>query len=61
MELLETGEFRDIPRPEDQWIYHLLDRYLLPKELRGDGIYAVGRKTGPLRKRYPAWLYEGGE
>jgi glycosyltransferase involved in cell wall biosynthesis/SAM-dependent methyltransferase len=61
VELLETGEFRDIPRPEDQWIYHLLDRYLLPKELRGDGIYAVGRKTGPLAKRYPAWLYEGGE
>jgi SAM-dependent methyltransferase len=61
VELLETGEFRDLPRPEDQWIYHLLDRYLLPKELRGDGIYAVGRKTGPLGKRYPAWLYEGGE
>jgi len=59
--LLETGEFREIPRPENEWIYHLLDRYMLPKELRGDGIYAVGRKTGPIRKRYPAWLYEGGE
>lgn len=59
--LLETGEFREIPRPEDQWILHLLERYLLPKELRGDGIYAVGKKEGPIQKRYPAWLYEGGE
>ena len=58
--LLETGEFRDVPRPEDQWILHLLERYLLPTTLRGDGIYAVGKKIGPIQKRYPAWLYEGG-
>ncbi len=58
--LLETGEFRDVPRPEDQWILHLLERYLLPTDLRGDGIYAVGKKLGPIQKRYPAWLYEGG-
>jgi len=58
--LLETGEFRDVPRPEDQWILHLLERYLLPTALRGDGIYAVGKKLGPIQKRYPAWLYEGG-
>ena len=58
--LLETGEFRDVPRPEDQWILHLLERYLLPTTLRGDGIYAVGKKLGPIQKRYPAWLYEGG-
>jgi hypothetical protein len=25
--------------------------------LRGDGIYAVGRKAGPVGQRYPAWLY----
>jgi len=25
--------------------------------LRGDGIYALGRKTGPVRDRYPGWLY----
>ena len=55
--LLETGEFRDEPHPEFGWINHLLDRYRFSKELRGDGIYVVGRKTGPVRERYPGWLY----
>ena len=55
--LLETGEFRDTPHPEFGWVRHLLKRYWLDEELRGDGIYAVGRKMGPVRERYPAWLY----
>jgi glycosyltransferase involved in cell wall biosynthesis/SAM-dependent methyltransferase len=55
--LLETGEFRDEPHPEFGWILHLLERYRLSTELRGDGIYAVGRKIGAVRERYPAWLY----
>lgn len=28
-------------------------------ETEEDGIYAVGRKIGPLRERYPGWLYPG--
>jgi len=55
--LLETGPFREEPKPELRWVEHLLDRYILSKENRGDGIYVVGRKTGPVRERYPAWLY----
>jgi glycosyltransferase involved in cell wall biosynthesis/SAM-dependent methyltransferase len=55
--LLDTGPFRAEPNPEFGWVEHLLDRYILPKEHRGDGIYVVGRKTGPVRDRYPAWLY----
>lgn len=55
--LLETGPFRDEPRPEYAWVRHLLERYNLDTEMRGDGIYAVGRKTGGVRERYPAWLY----
>ncbi|MSV30722.1 MAG: methyltransferase domain-containing protein [Bryobacterales bacterium] len=55
--LLETGEFRDEPHPEHGWVYHLLDRYSLSTDLRGDGIYAVGEKTGGVRERYPGWLY----
>jgi glycosyltransferase involved in cell wall biosynthesis/SAM-dependent methyltransferase len=55
--LLETGEFRDIPHPEFGWVMHLLRRYRLETDYRGDGIYAVGRKTGPVRDRYPEWLY----
>jgi glycosyltransferase involved in cell wall biosynthesis/SAM-dependent methyltransferase len=57
LELLETGEFRDAPHPEFAWVLHLLRRYRLEMELRGDGIYAVGRKTGPVKDRYPGWLY----
>ena len=55
--LLETGPFRDEPKPEYAWVDHLLDRYMLSKEHRGEGIYAVGRKIGPVRERYPSWLY----
>ncbi|MEB2360457.1 MAG: glycosyltransferase [Bryobacteraceae bacterium] len=57
---LETGPFRDAPRPELGWVSRLLEYYSLPGELRGDGIYAVGRKSGPVRERYPEWLYSGG-
>jgi glycosyltransferase involved in cell wall biosynthesis/SAM-dependent methyltransferase len=55
--LLETGPFREAPAPELSWVEHLLDRYILPREHRGDGIYAVGRKKGPVKERYPGWLY----
>ena len=55
--LLETGPFRDELKPEHGWVEHLLDRYMLSREHRGDGIYAVGRKVGPAKDRYPAWLY----
>jgi glycosyltransferase involved in cell wall biosynthesis/SAM-dependent methyltransferase len=58
MTLLETGPFLDEPKPEHEWVKHLLERYEQPADLRGDGIYVVGRKVGPLRERYPAWLYQ---
>jgi glycosyltransferase involved in cell wall biosynthesis/SAM-dependent methyltransferase len=54
---LETGEFPDEPHPEFGWVNHLLKTYWLDTDLRGDGIYAVGRKTGAVRDRYPDWLY----
>jgi SAM-dependent methyltransferase len=54
---LETGEFLDEPHPEHGWVDHLLERYRVHQTLRGDGIYALGRKTGPMRERWPAWLY----
>jgi hypothetical protein len=55
--LLDTGPFLDEPHPELGWVRHMLERYILPTDLRGDGIYAVGRKTGPVKDRYPGWLY----
>ena len=54
---LETGEFLDEPHPEFGWVDHLLERYQLRRTLRGDGIYALGRKTGPVKERWPSWLY----
>jgi glycosyltransferase involved in cell wall biosynthesis/SAM-dependent methyltransferase len=54
---LETGEFRDDPHPDWGYVRHILSEYNLPERDRGDGIYAVGRKTGPVRDRWPAWLY----
>jgi len=54
---LETGAFRDEPTPEYAWVRHLLERYHLDTSLRGEGIFAVGRKTGPVGERYPSWLY----
>ena len=56
--LLDTGPFRDKPEPEHEWVKHVLARYKVAENLRGDGIYVVGRKKGPVRKRYPAWLYQ---
>jgi len=56
---LETGPFREQPRPELIWVRHLLDRYRLSAELRDDGIYALGRKVSGVRRRYPEWLYVG--
>ncbi len=56
--LLETGPFLARPEPEYAWVAQLLERYELSRGLRGDGIYAVGRKTGPVLERYPGWLYE---
>ena len=54
---LETGPFREEPTAQYAWVVHLLERYNLDTGLRGEGIYAVGKKTGPVRERYPSWLY----
>jgi glycosyltransferase involved in cell wall biosynthesis/SAM-dependent methyltransferase len=56
--VMETGPFLARPEPEYAWVAQLLERFELSPGLRGDGIYALGRKTGPVRERYPSWLYE---
>ena len=55
--LIETGPFLEEPKPELRWVDHLLEHYILPQDLRGEGIYIVGKKKGPIRERYPSWLY----
>jgi SAM-dependent methyltransferase len=54
---LDTGEFRDDVHPDWAYVRHILTEYKLPEALRGDGIYALGRKVGPVMDRWPAWLY----
>ena len=54
---LETGPFRDELTPEYGWVEHILDKYMLPRVNRGECIYAVGKKVGAMRERYPGWLY----
>lgn len=58
VKLLETGPFRAEPKPEYAWVEHMLGRYMLSPEHRGDGIYLVARKQTAPRERYPAWLYD---
>jgi SAM-dependent methyltransferase len=55
--LLETGPFRETPRPEEGWVLNMLERFNLSRDLRGEDIYVAGRKTGTVRERYPNWLY----
>jgi glycosyltransferase involved in cell wall biosynthesis/SAM-dependent methyltransferase len=59
MTLFETGPYMNEPAPAGEWVRHLLDRYQLPKTMRGEAIFAVGRKIGPVRSRYPEGLYTG--
>jgi glycosyltransferase involved in cell wall biosynthesis/SAM-dependent methyltransferase len=61
VERLETAPYLERRSLEHAWVDHLLDRYELPKHLRDDAIFAVGRKVGGVRSRYPAALYAGGE
>jgi glycosyltransferase involved in cell wall biosynthesis/SAM-dependent methyltransferase len=55
---LETGEFLDEPHPEHGWVDHLFERYRVHQTLRGNGIYVLGKKSGPVKERWPAWLYQ---
>jgi glycosyltransferase involved in cell wall biosynthesis/SAM-dependent methyltransferase len=57
---LETGPYLERQSLEYEWVRHLLARYELPQDHREDSIFCVGRKTGPVRERYPAALYAGG-
>lgn len=56
----ETGPYGKPGPAEYEWVKHMMRRYELPQQWREDAIYAVGRKTGPLKERYPAALYAGG-
>jgi len=55
----DTGPYDKEPGSEFDWVKALLEPHQLSTEFRGECIFAVGRKTGPPRERYPCWLYSG--
>ena len=55
--LMETGAFREEPHPEHEWAWDVLKERQMPVDLRGEGIYAVGRKASGVLQRWPDWLY----
>ncbi len=60
---LETGWYSTFSTEEEArhaGVAALLGQRGYPNDLRGDIIYAVGRKTGPVKERWPAALYYPG-
>ncbi len=58
---LHTDAYKENAAEEHAWAKHVLSRYQLPDDLRGEAIYAVGKKVGSVADRYPEELYSGGE
>jgi glycosyltransferase involved in cell wall biosynthesis/SAM-dependent methyltransferase len=54
---LETGAFGNDPHPEHDWVWDILKKHNLATDLRGDGIYCLGRKVSGILQRWPDWLY----
>ena len=54
---IETGPYAKQALYPD-WAAEAAQRAGLAKELRGDCIFAVGRKAAIPRTRYPSWLYD---
>jgi glycosyltransferase involved in cell wall biosynthesis/SAM-dependent methyltransferase len=56
---LETGAFGDGSHREHDWVLEILKKNNLAMDLRGDGIYCLGRKVSGVLQRWPDWLYVG--
>ena len=54
---IETGEFTENADAPYAWVKDLLNERNHASDLRGDGTYLLGRKAGPVRDRWPNWLY----
>ena len=61
VERLETGPYVAQRTAEHEWVKHVIRRYGVPSHLRGEAIYAVGKKVNGVEDRHPAGLYSGGE
>ena len=54
---VETGPYGETGPEEPGWVEPVLRKLNLPTALRGDCIFAAGRKEPGPRKRFPTWLY----
>lgn len=58
VERVETGPYSHGGPLHNDWVEALLAHHKLPAGLRGDCIFAVGKKDSLPRNRLPSWLYE---
>ena len=61
VERLETGPYAVQRTAEYEWVKHVIRRYDVSADLRGEVIYAAGKKINGVADRYPLGLYCGGE
>jgi hypothetical protein len=55
---LETGPYSGEPEPNAAWVSALLGKLGFPAGLRGECIFALGRKgEATAQSRFPSWLY----
>ena len=57
VEHIETGPYGLHRRTDFDWVHPLLAKHQFSTDLREDTIHVVGKKIGPVKERYPAWLY----
>ena len=58
VERLESTDCGLEPRTEFDWVRPIVEQHGDPTVLRGEVVHALGRKTGPVAERFPAWLYD---
>jgi glycosyltransferase involved in cell wall biosynthesis/SAM-dependent methyltransferase len=54
---VETGPYGETTLEDPRWVLPVLKGLNRPTALRGDCIFAIGRKESMPRKRFPIWLY----
>lgn len=57
VERLETGPYGMERPPDYDWVMEILKQRNGSLDLREDTIHVVAQKTGPVKDRFPGWLY----
>lgn len=54
---IKPGASTEEQNSEFAWLTPVLKRYNLNHEIRGERIHALAQKSGPVKNRWPSWLY----